>query len=107
MDRVRFAILEQRRLPSSLIDGEHGHVVLAAIGDFFPFEVDDPGIAVGYIDELTSGMDVDRARRLPRADVARSSQGGLDEQRVWRQKVIRLQFVDMQLILTLDRDEYP
>src|SRR5262245_17505973 len=41
MDRVRLAILQQRRLPSGLVYGEHGHVVLAAIRDLLPVEVDD------------------------------------------------------------------
>src|SRR5262249_5183494 len=63
--------------------------------------------AISHIDEPPCGMDVDRARRLPRADVAGIGKRRLDKQGVRREEVIRLQFVDMQLILALDRDEHP
>src|SRR5499426_3838600 len=52
-------------------------------------------------------MDVDRARGLRRADVASIGKRRLDEHGVRREEVIRLQFVDIQLILALDRDERP
>src|SRR5262252_8729482 len=107
MDSVRLTILDQRWLPGGLVDREHGHVVLAAIGDLRTREVDDAGIAVGHIDELSSGMDVNRTRGLPWADVARIGKRRLDEHGVGREKVVRLEFVDIQLILALDRDEHP
>src|SRR5215813_13230086 len=107
MDRARLAMLEQRWLHSGQVDREYGHVVLAAIGDLRAREVDDPGITVGHIDELSRGMDVDRAGSLPRADVAGIGKGRRDKYGVGREKVIRVQFVDIQLILALDRDEHP
>src|SRR4029453_3292624 len=107
MVRAGFALLDERRLPGVLIDCKHSHVVLATIGGLRALEVDDAGIAVGNIDEPPSGMDVDRACGLRRADVARIGKRRLDEHGVGREKVIRLQFVDIQLILALDRDEHP
>ena len=65
MDRARFAMLDQRRLASGLVDRENRNVVLAAVGNLLAFEVNDPGIAVGHIDELPRGMDVDRSAPCP------------------------------------------
>src|SRR5215468_3213171 len=107
MDRTRLAMLEQRRLSGGLVDRKNRNVVLAAVGNLRAFEVDSPGIAVGHIDKLSSGMDVDRACGLPRTDVAGIGKGRRDEHGIRREKVIRLQFVNIQLILALDRDEHP
>src|SRR5262249_13572206 len=107
MDRTRLAMLEQRRLSGGLVDRKNRNVVLAAVGNLRALEIDSPGIAIGHIDELPSGMDVDRARGLPRAAVAGISKGRRDEHGVRRERVIRLQCVNIQMILALDRNEHP
>ena len=107
MNRARFTMLDQRRLPCGLVDCENRNVVLATVGNLLTLEVNSPGIAVGHIDELPRGMDVDGVGGLPGADIARIGKGRRDEQGIGREQVIRLQLVDIQLILALDRDEYP
>ena len=79
MDHARLAVLEQHRFSGGLVNRENRNVVLAAVGNLLALEVDNPGIAVGHIDEPSRGMDVDRTRGLPRAHIAGIAEGRGDE----------------------------
>src|SRR4029079_15220687 len=100
-------ILDQFWLAAALIDCEDRDIVLAAVEDLLALDVDLALVALGDIDEAAVGMDVDRARALRRLFVAGIGQGVLDEYRLTAEPAGRLELVDIELVLPLDRHVDP
>src|SRR5207244_8192839 len=70
-------------------------------------EIHDSRVAVGLVDEPAAGVDMDWTSALLRPRIAGVGEGILNEQRVALDAAIRVQLVDAEFVLALDRNKDP
>src|SRR5438552_2432215 len=105
MHPVSIGVLNQRRFAGLLGDRVNGNGVLAATQHTLPFEFGGGATPVAEVQEAPVWMNVDRTRSL--AGIAtRISQRLLGEQRRCAERRAIERTIDLQLVLTLQRDEH-
>src|SRR5215471_1676164 len=107
LDAVTIGGSGQSRFRGVLIDRESRDVVFAAVKDLLARERNRSGVAIGQINDASIRVDVNRSRALTRPDIARIGERLFDEERLRAECPVGFQFVDIELILPLDRHEHP
>src|SRR5262245_30294651 len=102
LDAVPVDRFHKGRLARLLIDGPDGDVVFATAEHFLPLEINNARVAVGLVNEAAVGMDVDRAGALARTHVPRIEQARLHDPWRRREPAVRLEIVEVDLVLPLD-----
>src|SRR6516164_1994058 len=107
-------VLDCSRLAGLLVDGEHRDIALAPAEHLLTVNVLDArprccgnARAVAEIDEPAAGMNVNGTGTLNRKAMRGICQGFLGEQRLGYEIAVRLELVDDELVLPLDRQIDP